>query len=833
MKSAKKSNWISNFISPSLKLLAKLRLPKLDGELRLPGLEKAVRIVRDNWGVPHIFAECSTDLFFAQGFVHAQDRLWQMEFSRRMVAGRLAEILGEVALPLDRWMRTLTLRRVADFEVSLHEPETCQYLNAYANGINAYLIHGPLPVEFFLLQHHPEPWSVADILSWIKMMAWSLSVNWESEILRAHLVARLGPELAAELEPPQLPCWPYAIPPGIEYAQVGANALERSAAARPFSGPSPYDGLGSNNWVLAGTKTQTGNPLLANDMHLGLTAPAIWYENHLVSNEFLVTGVTFPGIPGVVSGHNGQVAWGYTNGFPDVQDIYLENLKKLPDGSIQAEYNGKWEKIQVLHEQIKIKNQKPVTEEVLITRHGPIINSLSPDFCGAQPLALRWTALEPDTMIKGLFSLIRARDCKEFHESLKFWTTPAQNVVYADIHGNIGYTFAGKVPIRAKNRGRLPVPGWTDEYEWTGYVPFESLPHTENPVQGFIVTANNRVVSEEYPVKLDLEPIAGDRAQRISEMILDNSLRDGHEKIDIPFIKQMHFDQTSPSAKEFTRRIAQLSIPNSAHYPETDLHSALDYMRNWDGALTKESTAAAIYQVFIRKLIRLVLSDKLSPDLKASDAPPGIPSGNTSTHPSLDDLTERVMGSGPTPILAEASLFGSHWLPWLIELMNHPDSKWFDLGKGETRDDVMRMALRMTVDELKSLFGPSMADWTWGKLHQVTFQHTLGSNRFLTQLFNLGPYPVGGDQTTIWATATSSHNLATDQMVGPPFRMIIDLGKLENSVSILAPGQSGNPASPYYRDQIKAWFKGDYHPILFSQPEIEKQAKHRLKLLPR
>ena len=446
-------------------------------------------------------------------------------------------------------------------------------LDAYANGVNAYLNTGPLPVEFFLLQYRPEPWIVADTLSWIKMMAWSLSVNWESEILRAHLVARLGPELAAELEPPQLPCWPYAIPPGVEYQRVGSNALERAAAARPFSGPSPYAGLGSNNWVIAGTKTLTGKPLLANDMHLGLTAPSVWYENHLVSNDYSVTGVTFPGIPGVISGHNGQVAWGYTNGFPDVQDIYLEHLKKQPDGSIQAEYNGQWEKIQILHEQIKIKNQKPVTEEVLITRHGPIINVLSPDFCGEQPLALRWTALEPDTMIRGLFSFMRARDCKELHEALKFWTTPVQNVVYADTGGNIGYTFAGKVPIRAKNRGRLPVPGWTDEYEWTGYIPFDSLPHTENPAQGFIVTANNRVVSEDYPVQLDLEPIAGDRAQRISEMIMDNSLRDGEEKIDIPFIRRMHFDQVSPSAKEFIRRFTQLSLPNSAHYPETDLHS--------------------------------------------------------------------------------------------------------------------------------------------------------------------------------------------------------------------------------------------------------------------
>ena len=833
MKLTNKQNRISTFFSPLLNVLAKTRLPKLDGEIRLKGLQKPVQVVRDVWGVPHIYAEISSDLFYAQGFVHAQDRLWQMEFSRRVVAGRLAELLGEIALPLDRWMRTLTLRRVAEFEVNLQAPEDHKYLQAYANGVNAYLDKGPLPIEFFLLQHRPEPWVVADSLSWIKMMAWSLSVNWESEILRSHLVARLGPELAAELEPPQLPCWPYAIPPGAEYQRVGLNALERADAARPFSSPTPYAGLGSNNWAIAGTRSLTGKPLLANDMHLGLTAPSIWYENHLISNDLSVTGVTFPGLPGVVSGHNGHVAWGFTNGFQDVQDVYLEHLKKLPDGTIQAEYNGQWEEIKVLHEQIRIKDQKPVTEEVLITRHGPIINALSPNFCGDQPLALRWTALEPDTMISGLFSFIQAKDCKQLHETLRFWTSPAQNVVYADVDGNISYTFAGKVPIRSKNRGRLPVPGWTDEYEWTGYLPFDTLPHIENPAQGFIVTANNQVVSDDYPVQLDLEPIAGDRAQRISEMIMDNSLRDGQEKIDIPFIERMQFDQVSCSAKEFIRRFSQLSLLNSAHHPETELHSALNYLKNWDGKLAAESIPAAIYQVFIRKFIWLVLSDKLAPDSEYRTARQGFSLTNPSSDSSLDDLPERVMGKGPTPILAESSLFGSHWLPWLVNQMENPDSKWFNLGKGEKRDDVMLLALRMSVEDLKSILGESIPEWSWGKLHQLTYQHVLGSNNFLGPLLNLGPYPVGGDQTTIWATSTFSHNLGTDQMVGPPFRMIIDLKNLENSVSILAPGQSGNPASPHYQDQVEAWFKGYYHPILYYQPEIEKQAKHRLKLLPR
>jgi len=829
----KKTRWPSNVISASLRFIAKLRAPKLDGEFRLKGLQKAVRIIRDPWGTPHIFAENAIDLFFAQGFVHAQDRLWQMEFNRRLVAGRLAEILGEAAIPLDRWMRTLTLRRVAEAEVNLLSPETRQYLQAYANGINTCINKSPLPLEFFLLQHRPKSWVIADTLSWIKMMAWSLSVNWESELLRAHLVARLGAELAAELEPPQLPCWPYAIPPGAAYDQLGLNALERANDARPFTGPSAFSGLGSNNWVVSGDKTLTGKPLLANDMHLGLMNPAIWYENHLVSNDFSVTGVTFPGIPGIVAGHNGHVAWGFTNGFPDVQDIYIERLKRLPDGNVQAEYNGQWEDVKITRETIKVKRQKPVTTEVLVTRHGPIINDLAPDFCGEQPIALRWTALEPDIMIQTLFETLRAKNCEQLHEAFRNWHTPVQNVVYADTDGNIGYTFAGKIPVRGKNRGRLPSPGWTDEYEWTGYLPYEALPHVINPEQGFIITANNRVVSEDYPAPLEMEPVSGDRAQRISEMILDNSLRNGEERLDIPFIQRMQFDQNSPSAKVFARRLAQLTIPDSAHFPETDLHAALKYFKNWDGSLAVDSIAGTIYQVFIRKFIQLTLSDKLGPESE----PPGSSSPEAGkfqfiTNPS-DDLTERLMGKGPTPVLAEGSLFGSHWLPWLINLLDHPASKWFDLGHGENCDDVMRIALRMTVDELTSNLGPSMAEWRWGKLHQVTFQHALGSNNWLAPLFNLGPFPVGGDQTTIWATSANAHNLDTSQMVGPPYRMIIDLKTLENSISILTPGQSGNPSSPHYGDQVAAWFNGSYHPMLYRHSDIEQNAEHELKLSPR
>lgn len=815
------ANWIVKSLAS---LISRTCLPRIDGQIRLAGLHQPVEILRDEWGVPHIFAQNLPDLFFAQGIVHAQDRLFQMDFSRRLVAGRLAEVLGRLALPLDRWMRTLTMRRVAEYEVSLLDSVTTSYLQAYANGVNVFLAHGRLPLEFTLLRYHPRPWVIADSLSWIKMMSWTLSVNWETEILRRQLIDRLGPELAAEMELDHLARWPFIIPPGSDASVVGATAFDRANLARSFTGPSPYDGLGSNNWVLAGERTTSGKPLLANDMHLGLTIPAIWYENHLCGGGIEVTGVIFPGIPGVISGHNRHVAWGFTNGFPDVQDLYMERLRRTPDGGVEAEYNGAWEPTRVLKENIIIKGASAETEEVIITRHGPIINSLAPDFTGEQPLALRWTSLEPDTMARSVFEMIQAADVNQFHQALRHWTSPTQNMVYADIEGNIAYSFPGKLPLRAKGHGKVPVPGWTSEYEWAGYVPFESLPHVVNPPQGYIVTANNRAFSDDFPISIELEPIAGDRAQRIAEMILDPELRHDQEKIDISFIQAMQFDQVSPSARIVARILGQLSLDRSAHTPETELHIAVQMIKEWDGTLTKDSPAAALYQVFIRKLAALLLSSHLGP--------PESPTGRKESRNAPVSLLERWMGLGPTPVLADRSLHGELYLPWLTHILANPDSHWFDLGNIQGRDSVLRLALEQALDDLKSILGKDTRKWKWGSLHTLTFAHSLAANPLMAGMFNRGPYPVGGDGTTIWATVGNFHNLDSTHMIGPPYRMIVDLSDLDQSLSMLSPGQSGHLASPHYDDQVQNWFDRGYHPMLINRDKIMAHLEGRLLLQP-
>lgn len=769
-------------------------LAQTEGTIPLAGLERPVEVFRDMWGVPHIYADSLVDLLFAQGFVHAQDRLWQMEFQRRVLTGRLAELLGAEALPLDRWLRTLTMSRVAEAEAALLGAEARASLEAYAAGVNARIAQGRLPIEFTLLRHRPEPWSVVDCLAWAKMIAWMLSVNWEAELLRARLIEHLGPERAAELEPPYRPEWPTIVPRGIDSA--AANALDRAAAAQRFTGPSAFAGLGSNSWVLAGARTRSGAPLLANDMHLPMNMPCIWYENHLAAPDLEVSGVSLPGVPGVVAGHNHRVAWGFTMGFADVQDLYLEHLRRTEDGRVEVEFRGEWGEAQVLREEIPVRGGEAALEEVIVTPHGPVINALAPGLAAeGQPLALRWTSLDPDPQIDALLQMMRAGSAAEFHQALRGWASPVLNVVYADVEGNIGYTLAGKVPIRARGDGRVPVPGWSGEYEWAGMIPFDEVPHLVNPPQGYVATANNCIAGDDYPHFLGGDYALSARAQRIAELI------EAAGQLDLDGCQRMQFDQVSLYGREVAAHLGRLEVT------EPELAAVVALMREWDGTLSAESPAAAVVQVFARRLLRLALSDRLG------------------------DLADRYLGQGPTPTLAEASIFGRRACEWLLAALDGTGAARFD--PGQDHEELLRQALRQSVEFLKAELGPRPEDWAWGKLHTLTYSHLLGRFKLFDRFLNRGPYPVGGDATTLWATGSALQDLNSDVIVGPPFRSVVDLGDLDKSVGLLAPGQSGQPGSPHYDDQIQAWFQGDYHPLLFARAEVERRAQHRLLLLPR
>ncbi len=491
-------------------------LPQIDGEIAVAGLEAPVSVVRDEWAIPQIEAASLRDAIFAEGFVHAQDRFWQMEFQRRLGAGRLAEILGAAALPTDRFMRTLGFYRLAEASLQHLNERTRALLEAYALGVNAWLAtrNGPLPPEFLILRHSAiEPWSPADSLVWLRLMALDLSVNYGEELQRAGLAKRLSDEQLADI-------WP-------DYPDGAPVTLVALARALPFRAladalpPAPPPGQGSNAWVVAGSRTASGAPLLANDPHLGLQAPGVWYLVHLQTPELELTGASLPGVPGIVLGHNGSVAWGFTNTGPDTQDLFVERTDPAdpgryltPDGS---------QPFATREEVIRVKDGAPVALTVRATRHGPVISDRLPDqglFEPGHVVALAWAALaEDDRTMQALLELNRARDWASFVGAAEHVLAPMQNIFYADTAGHIGLIAPGRVPIRRQGDGRWPVPGWSGEYDWQGWIPFAALPRALDPADGLLFNANNRLVPEDYPYLLaaDWEPPY--RARRLAALL--------------------------------------------------------------------------------------------------------------------------------------------------------------------------------------------------------------------------------------------------------------------------------------------------------------------------
>ncbi len=793
------NQWVDPMVRRGIKWLSENRLPQTDGQLRLAGLQAEVTVFRDAWGVPHIYAANEPDLLFAQGFIHAQDRLWQMEFQRRMVAGRLSEVVGAAGLPVDRWMRVLGIYRVVEQEAAQACPEEHDLLAAYCAGVNAFLAVGRLPVEFTLLRYRPEPWRPADSLAWVKILNWYLSSNWECELLRGQLIDKLGPAMAAELELDAAETWPLVldIPDllGLEKHLSHFGRTLAGSGAMPGAG----SGAGSNNWAVSGAKSSSGKPLFANDMHLAMMMPALWYENHLEGGGFRVTGVSLPGSPLVVAGHNDKVAWGYTAGFADNQDLFREHLRISDDdaGSMQYEFRGEWLPAEVRQEEIHARVAGSVTQEVIVTHHGPIINTLVAEET-SEPLALQWAPLQPDPQtLCVLAAMNRAPSAAAFHQATAGWAGPVLNAVYADVDGNIGYSLMGQIPIRAAGDGRTPAAGWTGAAEWTGMIPFEQLPHLFNPPQGYIVTANNRVAAPNYPHLLGSDYVTGDRAERITQLLLTNPT-----PLDLSSFQRMQFDQISPSAQTLIHFVRHTPVD------DPDVQPLVALLTAWDGAILVDSPAALVYEVLTRQLFAVLLESRLGAHLLA-----------------------RYTGKGPNALFME-TLWGHHSQEWLRKWMSGGSAAWFDLDSGETVPDALTQALRRTLAYLENRFGADSSQWQWGSLHRLTFQHILGMQKPLDAAFNRGPYPVGGDGNTIWSNYSPLHDPATDVVTGPPFRFLADLADLDHCLGLLAPGQSGHVGSPHYDDQIDAWFHAGYHPMLFNPAEVEQNQRHCLRLLP-
>jgi len=800
-------------------------LPKTSGTLRAEGLKEQVEVIRDRWGVPHITARNVEDLFFAQGYVHAQDRLWQMELQRRFPSGRLAEVFGEVALEADRFMRTIGLRRAAEAEFAGVDDEERRVLEAYARGVNGFIEthRSRLPVEFTLLRFRPEPWTPTDSVACMKVMAWDLSANWKSELLRARLVAKLGPERAATLELPVHPDTPAIVhgpetrgaSPAVASAQsrqpealqaayrqcaehLGAALLASSSLP---SSPSPVSGLesgGSNNWVVDGSRSAGGAPLLANDVHLSLSIPSVWYECHLMgggNNEYSVAGVSFPGIPSVVIGHNEHVAWGMTTAWQDVQDLYIERFN--PENPRQYEFQGQWQEAQVVREEIGVKGQRePVVEEVLLTRHGPVISKLVGE---EQPLALRWTALEPGHMLRCTLNYNRARNWEEFTAALRDWSCPPHNFVYADVEGNIGFYQPGWVPQRARGFGLVPVPGWSGEYEWLGYLPFEELPHAYNPPEGWLATANNKVMDERYPHFIGADWEHSLRAQRIVELL------HSREKHTVADFLAMQLDDLNPVARQVQPVLAAVE-------PEGELsRRAVEIIREWDCRMAADSVAASIYETWLHCFLHRVFDEPLG------------------------DLADAVVGCSIVP-LSEMGPLGKRAALLLLSLLtDEPLSTWLVAAAPQAADprrELLRQALDEALKLLRQELGEDMEGWLWGRLHQAAFNHPLGSVKPLNRLFSRGPFPLGGNQDTLLRAVFAPRFPFSPVTVCDSLRLVCDPADWRRSVIVTSSGQSGHPASRHYADQIPLWLEGRSRPMLWERADIEQEAEARLLLVP-
>ena len=821
-------------------------LPKVEGTLHLAGLEGRVEVLRDEWGVPHIYAGSAHDLFFAQGYVHAQDRLWQMTLQRRIGSGRLSEVLGEVTLEVDRFFRTVGLNRAAEAEVEMLDADTRSTLEAYAAGVNAYLASNARrpPVEFKLLRFDPEPWQPVDSLYWAKVMAWNLGGNWDSELIRARLAASLGADRAADLEPlfpADNPTIVHgrglaggAAPPNGWRSEVLRDALRLLEGLfqprtidvvqpEPLPGsvqPSARGG-GSNQWVVAGSRTDNGKPLLANDTYMALQIPAIWYQVHLDGGDYHVTGVSLPGLPGVVVGHNERCAWGMTAAWQDAQDLYVERLN--PANPHQYEFQGAWLNAEVIREEIRVKGRTaPVIQEVVITRHGPIISDVLGE---PTPLALRWVALDPSNLLRSAIGFNRARNWQEFRSALADWSTPAHNFVYADVDGNIGFLQAGWMPVRAGSlsptsgegydtllvdptslgsqspsfRGPAPIIGWTGENEWQFYLPLDELPQACNPEGGWLATANNLVVDAGYPHYLSADLENPCRARRIADLLASQQTFTADD------FARFQRDTYSAQAERFVRHL--LSVEPGSE-PE---RRALDLLNQWDGHLEPDSVAASLYQVSRLRALHLFFD------------------------PHLGDLAGQYIGLGLTP-LGDVTLYHGRSFVRLLDLLDgQGDDAWLRNpvdGVMRSRQVLLGQALREAIALLQQELGPDMARWQWGRLNTAHFAHPVGSVKPLNLIFNRGPYPLGGDQDTLLRARSAPRFPFPPASVVAALRFIADLSDWEKCRIVIPGGQSGHVSSRHYADLIPLWLEGRYQPMPFARSQVERSARHRLELMP-
>lgn len=732
--------------------LTRRGLPKLTGRVNLPGLTAPVQITRDEEGVPHIEAESLRDLYMAQGYVHAQDRLFQMDLSRRQASGRLSEIFGDRALETDKMFRTLGLRRAAEASWPTYNEEIAGYIQAYADGVNAYIDQhaGGLSIEFFLNGYKPEPWSPVDSLTIGKYMSFDLAGHWEAQAFRQYLLDTFPKDEALELFPENTD--PKDSPLIIGNVAGIADRFVKASDAKPD------EWNGSNNWVVSGDRTESGLPILSNDPHLSIASPSVWYQNHLRAGGMNVSGVIFAGAPGVIVGHNDHIAWGVTNTGPDVQDLYIEKIN--PDNPYQYLYNDQWIDAEVVQEDIAVKGGSVEPFEVVITRHGPILSDMAMPNEDNMVYALRWTALDPSRELESVVGMNAAKDWESFEKALESFHSPTQNFVFACDDGTIAYKANGKIPIR-KGDGLLPVPGWTDEYDWQGFIPYDELPSVVNPPEGFIATANHKVIGGDYPYHISHNWSQPHRQERIVEVL------SGLPNATAADMQALQGDVLDLHARE----MLPVMMKGLAEPTEREAEM-LALLADWDYETKADSAGALVFNLWFLHLSDVIFEDRFSEEAGAL-----------------------FTGRG-------------YIVDGLLRMEDSGKASKFIANKGGL-SAVLRESLARALKQIEAAQGKDAAKWTWGRFHQVQFVHPLSSVAILRPLFNAeGKKPSPGTNTTVRAASWNRSGLNNH---GASWRMVRDFAEPAYAYHIVAPGISEHPLSPYYHKQFDRWIEaGQY-----------------------
>lgn len=758
---------------------AKYALSQIRGTIKVAGLEKPVNVLRDRWGVAHIYAENEHDLFFAQGYVVSQDRLFQMEVWKRSGQGRLAEILGQSALQRDVSARLLRYTGNMDAEYASYSPDTKEILTAFTDGINAYIAErmkpgGPgLPIEFQIAGFKPEPWKPEDCLN--RMAAYSMMGNVSAELYHAEAVAALGAARATKLFAfdPAVELDPA---PGVNFAGLSPQLL-RNVVSSDTRIEFPAHALeGSNDWTVSGALTANGKPIVANDPHRVIAEPSLRYVVHLVAPGWNVIGAGEPGLPGIAVGHNQNIAWGFTIFGLDQQDLYVENLN--PTNPLEYKTEHGWEKLRVVKETFGVRGQPNVTVDLKFTRHGPVLWEDK-----TRALALRWIGADPGTAgYLGSLAVDRAENWQQFEEAVKRWKVPSENLAYGDRAGNIGEYSVGLSPIRKNWYGLLPVPG-DGRYEWSGFVPTKDLPHSFNPAVGFIATANHKMIPPNYPYRVGYEWDPGFRFRRISA-VLEQAKSSGH-KVDIADMEKLQTDVLSTPALQLIGVLRQ--VAGNSSDPDVRL------LLGWDGIVRRQSAAAALYEVWLQEVTAAV-SHRVVPK----------------------ELWGMMRGWPAIKVL---------------DAVAHPRSDIFGLQAEQARNELLLDALTSAHQKLAALEGGDTGKWAWGRIHVVDFLHPLDQALGGKSLFDLGPISRPGDDYTVNATGFWSGGYK--QVGGASYREIMDLSDWDKSVAVNVPGQSGQPGSPHYSDLLPLWDEGHYFPLSYSREGVDRYTTDKLVLEPK